>query len=758
MLGGRHPARNHQPATIGSGCGYRARVEALRALEVLLEAADAVGGALSGLGDWGLAGTRDGQYRSDLAADEAALAVLGKAGLGVLSEESGLTDAERDVVVVLDPLDGSTNASRGIPWYATSLCAVDADGPLAAVVVNLASGRACTATRGGGAFVDGVALQPSAASVLRQSIVGLSGFPPRYLGWKQFRALGRVALDLCAVAAGTLDGYVDCSRDAHGVWDYAGGLLMCSEVGVPVVDAFGRDLLVLDPAARRTPVAGATQALLDELVAARDGLLMHRVRALAHQGLLKVFQRLPRKARVSLVHLIAPGFTVGAICQLERDDGAILLVRHAYRHRWGLPGGLLQRGEAAPDAVVREAMEEVGVAIVVLGEPAVVVDPKPRRVDVVFRARLADPADAARVAPGPPRSSRSAGSHPMRCPSSSSRPPGRWRRCAARPARGPRSQGASSLTGPGRIAQLVERLPYKEDVGGSSPSAPTRFSLVRGLEGGSSGAALSFGPTFGPTSPQLGGWAAWGSSVSVWVGRATAGRSGVTGPVQRHDGPDSKVARRSQSRLQIEEGIDDRLGGEPLVVVVGHDVLRWWWGWRLSAPRGGPRSVPSVQGLWAIWMASGQVSPFDDVCCVVGSATRAGRAAGGRPRSRPCRGSRGTPRARPRPAGRRRSRGRRSSSARFVRPDAFDPVVLQVSSLEPRSRRRRRGGRPGHLDVRGADELGARADVRATTFRTRRGSPDATARRARSRGRRHRPGPRSARSRRRRRSTWQPDP
>jgi fructose-1,6-bisphosphatase/inositol monophosphatase family enzyme len=82
--------------------------------------------------------------------------------------------------------------------------------------------------------------------------------------------LGASALDLCLVAAGTLDGYVDCVADAHGVWDYAAATLICAEAGVPVVDAHGRDLIHLDPSARRTPVAAATPALLDQLVAARN--------------------------------------------------------------------------------------------------------------------------------------------------------------------------------------------------------------------------------------------------------------------------------------------------------------------------------------------------------------------------------------------------------------------------------------------------------------------------------------------------------
>jgi fructose-1,6-bisphosphatase/inositol monophosphatase family enzyme len=242
-------------------------------LGVLHDAATAVRQALDGLADWGIAGTRPGQYRSDLAADAAATAVLDAAGLGVMSEESGRHPGDHPVVVVLDPVDGSTNASRGLPWYATSLCAVDADGPRAAVVVDQANGLRFEAVRGGGARVDGMPLTPSACTALGDAVVGLSGYPPRWFGWRQFRAFGALALDLCAVAGGRLDAYVDCSPAAHGAWDYLGGLLVCQEAGASVVDAFGRDLVTLDHTARRTPVAAGTAALLDATVAARRGFV-----------------------------------------------------------------------------------------------------------------------------------------------------------------------------------------------------------------------------------------------------------------------------------------------------------------------------------------------------------------------------------------------------------------------------------------------------------------------------------------------------
>ena len=106
-----------------------------------------------------------------------------------------------------------------------------------------------------------------------------------------------------------------------------------------------------------------------------------------HLLALAVFRRLPVRARRRVVRTLAPSFTVGAICLIERSDGSLLLVRQSYRHRWGVPGGLLQRGERPEDAARREVREEVGLDVELVGEPAVVVDAIPRRVDIVFRAR-----------------------------------------------------------------------------------------------------------------------------------------------------------------------------------------------------------------------------------------------------------------------------------------------------------------------------------------------------------------------------------
>ena len=121
-----------------------------------------------------------------------------------------------------------------------------------------------------------------------------------------------------------------------------------------------------------------------------------------HLTLLRVYRRLPAWARLVAIHALAPSFTVGAICIVERSDGRVLLVRHSYRRRWGFPGGLLKRGEELADGARREVREEVGIDVELLGEPTMVVAPKPRRVDAVYRCRVADGVDPDAARPTSP--------------------------------------------------------------------------------------------------------------------------------------------------------------------------------------------------------------------------------------------------------------------------------------------------------------------------------------------------------------------
>jgi 8-oxo-dGTP pyrophosphatase MutT (NUDIX family) len=107
-------------------------------------------------------------------------------------------------------------------------------------------------------------------------------------------------------------------------------------------------------------------------------------------------------ARRWILRVVAPSYTVGAACVIQRDDGALLLVRLVYRDGWGLPGGLIKRHEDVTDCARREVDEEVGLAVTLASEPAVVVDSRPQRVDVVFWARPAPGADPNAVWPRSP--------------------------------------------------------------------------------------------------------------------------------------------------------------------------------------------------------------------------------------------------------------------------------------------------------------------------------------------------------------------
>lgn len=234
-------------------------------LDVCHRVVDAVQDSLEGVGDWAAPGQRAGQYAIDLVADQAALAVLEEAGLGVLSEESGLHRPGSALTAVIDPVDGSTNASRRVPWYATSICVVDENGPRVAVVANLAGGDRYFAVRGEGAWKGPTRLRASGCTELRRALVALSGFPPRHLGWAQFRAFGAAALEMCAVADGSLDAFTAAGAAHLAPWDYMGGVLVCEEAGATVRDLGGRDLVVLETSARRAVAAAATDQLLGEL-------------------------------------------------------------------------------------------------------------------------------------------------------------------------------------------------------------------------------------------------------------------------------------------------------------------------------------------------------------------------------------------------------------------------------------------------------------------------------------------------------------
>ena len=175
----------------------------------------------------------------DDAAERVVLERLRPLGVSILSEEVGFVDGGATLVVV-DPIDGSLNAKRGIPFFALSIAVAEGarmDDVHFAYVHDFGSGEEWTARRGEGAWLDGerlggvrpkdtletLGLEATLTSLIADH-VGAFTFADR------IRVFGSLALSLCHLAAGRMDGV--CSlREARSV-DIAAAQLVCREAGI----------------------------------------------------------------------------------------------------------------------------------------------------------------------------------------------------------------------------------------------------------------------------------------------------------------------------------------------------------------------------------------------------------------------------------------------------------------------------------------------------------------------------------------------
>ena len=170
-----------------------------------------------------------------------------------------------EMTVVVDPIDGSTNCDRGIPFYATSLAVMHGDELVAGLVMNQASGTVFAAERGAGAERDGVSIRASGQRDLSKAIVGFSGLAERNIGWAQNRSMGAASLEICLVADGSLDAYGVAQQSTLNTWDYLGGLIIAREAGAVDADYRGEDL-VTSSDVRRRPIFAATSDLLQQFL------------------------------------------------------------------------------------------------------------------------------------------------------------------------------------------------------------------------------------------------------------------------------------------------------------------------------------------------------------------------------------------------------------------------------------------------------------------------------------------------------------
>ncbi len=181
----------------------------------------------------------------------------------VLGEEGDDVPGTSGVRWIVDPIDGTVNYAHGLPNYAVSI-GVEVDGEAAVgVVLNPAQGVEYAAVRGRGARRNGELIRVAEPVPFARAVVGTGFSYERSLRISQARTFSRLlpeiadvrrfgscALDLCAVADGSLDGYVE--EGIGGPWDYTGGGLIARESGARtevLTGVAGRILVVAAPAA-----------------------------------------------------------------------------------------------------------------------------------------------------------------------------------------------------------------------------------------------------------------------------------------------------------------------------------------------------------------------------------------------------------------------------------------------------------------------------------------------------------------------------
>ena len=261
----------------------------MRVIEVLQEASLRVynnvkhlAGTEESGGDFGRGAGGDISRKIDIVAEKTVLDYLKEIKFDciVLGEECGRVELSKNPkgFIIMDAIDGSTNAVRGIPFFCCSL-AFATDNKLSSitdsVVMNLSNGEMYHATKGRGAFLNKQRIHTNEKSHL-YFVVGLdmSGISqdslqrlaPIISASNHIRHFGAVALELAIFARGLVDVFVDL-RDKLRITDVAAGYLIALEAGGYIVDMSGKSLdSDLSYESRISFVAAANKEFLDDIV------------------------------------------------------------------------------------------------------------------------------------------------------------------------------------------------------------------------------------------------------------------------------------------------------------------------------------------------------------------------------------------------------------------------------------------------------------------------------------------------------------
>lgn len=171
-------------------------------------------------------------------------------GHDIVAEEGDYAQGGSPCRWIIDPVDGTTNYAHGFPWFCCSIGLEMSGEMVAGVIYNPVYDELFTATKGGGAYLNGKRLSVSASSPLKNSLLG-TGFPydcatdpvnnfANFIAFQKkargIRRAGAAALDLAYVAAGRLDGFWELKLKA---WDVAAGVLLVREAGGKVTSFEG---------------------------------------------------------------------------------------------------------------------------------------------------------------------------------------------------------------------------------------------------------------------------------------------------------------------------------------------------------------------------------------------------------------------------------------------------------------------------------------------------------------------------------------
>jgi len=203
----------------------------------------------------------------------------------VVSEESGIMEigGKPDVYIVIDSIDGTTNAIRGVPFFCTSIAMSKGNSIKnvdAGVVLNLSDGTIFYAERGKGAYMNDKKIKTSDRISLEDAVIGIdfskaeekiiTRLMPLFKKVRHMRHFGANALEICYVASGFTDAFVDV-RGMLRVTDMAASYIILKEAGGEILTPNGKELdSILEPTQRVSFIAASNSIICDKILKTID--------------------------------------------------------------------------------------------------------------------------------------------------------------------------------------------------------------------------------------------------------------------------------------------------------------------------------------------------------------------------------------------------------------------------------------------------------------------------------------------------------